>query len=65
MTTATKADRFSFGLWTVGWRAADQMADLRDDLSAYEQFDLDSPGGRGYGFVRLNQLAVDHLLGAR
>ena len=23
MTTATKADRFSFGLWTVGWRAAD------------------------------------------
>jgi xylose isomerase len=41
------------------------MADLRGDLTAYEQFDPDSPGRRGYGFVRLNQLAVDHLLGAR
>ena len=41
------------------------MADLRGDLAAYEEFDPDSPGGRGYGFVRLNQLAVDHLLGAR
>jgi len=41
------------------------MADLRGDLTAYEEFDPDSPGVRGYGFVRLNQLAVDHLLGAR
>jgi xylose isomerase len=41
------------------------MAGLRGDLTAYEEFDPDSPGSRGYGFVRLNQLAVDHLLGAR
>jgi hypothetical protein len=27
VTTATKADRFSFGLWTVGWRAADPFGD--------------------------------------
>jgi hypothetical protein len=36
--------------------------------SARVQFDPDSPdspGGRGYGVVRLNQIAVDHLLGAR
>ena len=41
------------------------MADLRGDLTAYEEFDPEPPGDRGYGFVRLNQLAVDHLLGAR
>jgi len=41
------------------------MADLRGDLPAYKELGPDSPGGRGYGFVRLNQLAADHLLGAR
>ncbi|AFU02468.1 xylose isomerase [Nocardia brasiliensis] len=28
-------------------------------------FDADRAGARGYGFVRLNQLALEHLLGAR
>ena len=28
-------------------------------------FDPDAAGQRGYGFVRLNQLALEHLLGAR
>jgi xylose isomerase len=35
------------------------------DRSAFEDFDVDAAGGRGYGFVRLHQLAIEHLLGAR
>jgi xylose isomerase len=38
---------------------------LLADRSAFEDFDADVAGERGYGFVRLNQLAVEHLLGAR
>jgi xylose isomerase len=40
-------------------------ADLLADRSAYEDFDLDAAASRGFGFVALNQLAVEHLLGAR
>jgi xylose isomerase len=40
--------------------------DLLADKSAYENFDADSYfNGRGFGFVRLNQLAMEHLMGAR
>jgi xylose isomerase len=39
--------------------------DLLADRSAFEDFDVDAVASRGYGFVRLNQLAVEHLLGAR
>jgi xylose isomerase len=39
--------------------------ELLADRSAFEDFDPDATGARGYGFVRLNQLALDHLLGAR
>jgi len=38
---------------------------LMADQSAFESFDPDAAGARGYGFVRLHQLAVEHLLGAR
>jgi xylose isomerase len=38
---------------------------LLADRTAYEDFDADAVGVRGYGFVRLNQLALEHLLGAR
>jgi xylose isomerase len=38
--------------------------DLLSDRSAFEDFDPDAVGARGYGFVRLNQLAIDHLLRA-
>ena len=40
--------------------------DLLADRSAFEDFDP-APyfGGRGFGFVRLQQLATEHLLGAR
>ncbi|MBO0744744.1 MAG: xylose isomerase, partial [Candidatus Dormibacteraeota bacterium] len=38
---------------------------LLQDRSAFEEFDAEAAGRRGYGFVRLNQLALEHLLGAR
>ncbi|MFR9727915.1 xylose isomerase [Saccharopolyspora sp. MS10] len=41
-------------------------ADLLADRSAYEEFDAASYfDGRGSGFVRLQQLATEHLMGAR
>jgi xylose isomerase len=41
-------------------------ADLLADRSSYEDFDTESYfNGKGFGFVRLNQLAVEHLMGAR
>ena len=44
----------------------DAIADLLADRSAYEDFDADSYfGAKGFGFVRLNQLALEHLMGAR
>ncbi|HEV7712749.1 MAG TPA: xylose isomerase, partial [Asanoa sp.] len=39
--------------------------DFLADRSAYEEFDADTVAERGFGFVRLNQLALEHLLGAR
>ncbi|MBV0896005.1 xylose isomerase [Microbacterium sp. NC79] len=40
--------------------------ELLADRSAYEDFDADAYfGGKGFGFVRLQQLAMEHLLGAR
>jgi len=41
------------------------LADLLADRSAFEDVDADALGARGYGFGRLDQLAVEHLLGAR
>ncbi|WP_198347737.1 xylose isomerase [Nocardia terrae] len=42
--------------------AGEGYADLLADADG---FDPDRAGERGYGFVRLNQLALEHLLGAR
>jgi len=40
--------------------------DLLADRSAFEDFDAHAYlGGHGFGFVRLQQLATEHLLGAR
>jgi xylose isomerase len=39
--------------------------ELIADRSAFEEFDPDQAGRPGLGAVRLNQLAVEHLLGAR
>ncbi|GAA0933018.1 xylose isomerase [Pseudonocardia zijingensis] len=41
------------------------VADLKADRSAFEDYDAVKAGERGYGFVRLAQLAVEHLLGSR
>ncbi|SCL41576.1 xylose isomerase [Micromonospora pallida] len=43
----------------------ESVADLLADRSAFEDLDVDAVAARGFGFVRLNQLAVEHLLGAR
>ncbi|SDZ14348.1 xylose isomerase [Geodermatophilus africanus] len=40
-------------------------ADLLADPSAFEEFDAEAAGARPGGQVRLSQLAVEHLLGAR
>ena len=45
--------------------AGESLADLLADRAAFEDFDADKAAERGYGFVALNQLAVEHLLGAR
>ena len=43
----------------------ESYADLLADSSAWEEFDADAVGAPGLGFVRLNQLAIEHLLGFR
>ena len=41
------------------------IADFLADTSAFEDIDADAVGAKGFGFVRLNQLALEHALGAR
>ena len=43
----------------------ESTAELLADLPAFEDFDVEAAAERSYGFVRLNQLATEHLLGAR
>jgi xylose isomerase len=43
----------------------ESYADLLADRGAFEDFDAEAAADRGYGFVRLNQLAIEHLMGAR
>jgi xylose isomerase len=43
----------------------ESLSDLLADKSAFEDYDVDAAAQRGFGFVRLNQLAVEHVLGAR
>ncbi len=45
--------------------AGESIADLLADRTAFEEFDADKTGERGFAFVHLNQLAVEHALGAR
>ncbi len=52
-------------LATPTLRPGETVADLLADRGAFEEFDADKAGERGYGFVRLAQLAVEHLMGAR
>jgi xylose isomerase len=39
--------------------------DLLADRGSFEDFDVDAAGAQGYGFVKLHQLAIDHVLRAR
>lgn len=43
----------------------EKLADLLADRSAYEDFDIAAAAARGMAFEQLDQLAMDHLLGAR
>ncbi len=52
-------------LATPTLRPGETVRDLLADRGAFEEFDADKAGERGYGYVRLAQLAVEHLLGAR
>jgi len=54
------------GLSTPTLAPGEGYAELLADRSAFEDFDP-SPyyNGKGFGFVRLQQLATEHLLGAR
>ena len=45
--------------------SGETLRDLLADRSAFEDFDAERAGARGYGFVRLNQLAIEHILRAR
>jgi xylose isomerase len=45
--------------------AGEGYAELLSDRSAFEDFEPAVIGESGYGFVRLNQLALEHLMGAR
>jgi xylose isomerase len=43
----------------------ESYSNLLQDRSAFEDFDADAAGKRGYHFTQLDQLAVEHVLGAR
>jgi len=45
--------------------AGETYAELLADAASFDDFDADKVGEAGYGFVRLNQLALEHVTGAR
>ena len=45
--------------------AGESFTTFLADRGSFEEFDADAAAQRGFGFVRLNQLAIDHLLRAR
>ena len=52
-------------LHTPTLNSGESVHDLLADAASFENYDPDRAGERGYGFVRLNQLAIEHVLGAR
>ncbi len=54
-----------FDLATPTLAEGETLADLLADPSSYEDLDVDAVAARGFGFVRLNQLALEHALGGR
>ena len=62
---ALKASRVA-EIHTTTLSPGETYQDLLADTASYENFDADSYfNGRGFGFVKLNQLAIEHLMGAR
>ncbi|GAB3523865.1 xylose isomerase [Arthrobacter monumenti] len=45
--------------------AGESTEDLLNDEASFEKFDADAAAQRSFAFVRLNQLAMEHLLNAR
>ncbi|KRF08696.1 xylose isomerase [Arthrobacter sp. Soil782] len=45
--------------------AGETTADLLADRTAFEDFDAEKASERSFAFIRLNQLAMEHLLGSR
>ena len=43
----------------------ESYADVLADSTAFETFDADARGERSHGATRVDQLALEHLLGAR
>jgi xylose isomerase len=58
---ASRVDQLSVPTLAEG----ESYEDLLADRSTFEDYDPDAAAQRGYGFVWLNQLAVEHVLGAR
>jgi len=58
----TKAKVHDLGTPTLA--AGESLNDLLADQTAFEQTDVDRLGSQGYGIVALDQLAVEHILGA-
>jgi xylose isomerase len=60
--SASKVDELSVPTFGEG----ETVEDILADRSAWEDFDASAYlGGKGFGFVRLQQLVTEHLLGAR
>jgi hypothetical protein len=47
------------------WGEGETFNELLQDRSAFEDFDIDRARTQGYGFARLQRLAIEHLLGTR
>jgi xylose isomerase len=54
---------FELGEPTLG--AGESAADLMGDASAAAEFDAADAAERSFAFIQLNQLAMEHLMGAR
>ncbi|MFD2839939.1 xylose isomerase [Populibacterium corticicola] len=52
-----------FELATPTLAAGETVADLLADTASFEDYDADAAAQRSFGFVRLNQLALKHLIG--
>ncbi len=51
------------GVPTLG--EGESYAQLLEDRTAYEEFDIERARNQGYGFARLQRLAIEHLLRVR